>query len=121
MSVIRMSVDSQYFPAIVTLPFVGRSGADRDIAPHARDVLDRADGVDRHSRRTGDRAARLDHQLRHLQAPLRATGGEGVKHGLDEIARSGRVVVSRVCDAESATGTQLAWLEVQLVTEHDKQ
>ena len=38
---------------------VGHAAVDRDVGAHARDLLDRADRVDRHARVADQRAARL--------------------------------------------------------------
>src|SRR2546428_9772058 len=100
---------------VVALASIGRN-----VGTDFRNVLDRADCIHGHARRPRDGAAGLDHQPGHLQITSRAAGLERVTNGLDELAWSGRVVVTRVRDSEATACTELARLEVQLVPQQDQ-
>ena len=73
---------------------VGHATVDRHVGADARDLLDRADGVDRHPRVADQRAARLAERLHLLRGPL--------QQGLGVVVDRWRLVVLRVGDPETA-------------------
>src|SRR5439155_11002736 len=100
---------------------VAHTAVDGHIPANSGNVLGRSHRIDGHACWACDRAARLDHQLRHIQAPRGAPLDERVPNGLDEISWRRRVVIARVRDAEPAARAQLSRLEPKLVAELSQQ